>query len=324
MAAREPLFDVAQLARVEIFTPKPNETLWFFKDLLGMQETARAGQSVYLRAYQDTYHHTLKITEARQAGLGRVTWRTSSQPALERRAQALAASGLGQGWVDGDLGYGQAYRFTDPDGHPMEVVWDVQYYEAPPELRTRLLNAPQKRPLTGVPVVRLDHVNLMCHDVTANRQFLMDNLGFRLRENIVLNNGVEVGTWLSVSSLVHEVAFMKDQTGAKGRLHHIAYWYGIRQHLMDAADVFSDYGIQIEAGPGKHGISQAYFMYVFEPGGNRVELFSDGYQIFDPSFKPVTWQEKDLDKGIIWWGGSLPGEYFLYGTPQVEVPRAGG
>lgn len=315
----EPMFEIAQLAHVEIFTPKPNETLWFFKELLGMQETTRQGQSVYLRAYQDTYHHTLKVTEAPQAGLGHLAWRATSPQALERRVKAIEAAGLGGGWIEGDLGHGQAYQFKDPDGHPMELLWDVDYYEAPAHMRTELLNQPQKRPLQGVPVARLDHVNLMCAEVTANKRFMQEELGFRLRENIIVGDGTEVGAWLSVSPLVHEIALMRDQTGSRGRLHHIAYWYGIRQHLMDAADLFADYGIQVEAGPAKHGISQAYFMYVFEPGGNRVELFSDGYLIFDPSYPTVTWREENLAKGIVWWGGSLPGEYFRYGTPQVEV-----
>ena len=66
--AKEPMFEVAQLAHVELFTPKPNETVHFFKELLGLQETERAGQSVYLRAYEDFYHHTLKVTEASRSG----------------------------------------------------------------------------------------------------------------------------------------------------------------------------------------------------------------------------------------------------------------
>jgi catechol 2,3-dioxygenase len=65
---------------------------------------------------------------------------------------------------------------------------------------------------------------------------------------------------------------------------------------------------------------------VIEPGGNRVELFGDaGYLIFDPAWKPITWREKDLQKGIIWFGGSLPAEFFTYGTPPVPadaVPKA--
>ncbi len=316
----EPIFDVAQLAHVEIYTPDLDGTLWFFKDLLGLEETERVGDSVYLRAYEDWYHHTLKVTKREKPGLGHVAWRTTSPQALERRVRALEAAGFGEGWIEGDRGHGRAYRFHTPDGHPMELLWEVEYYKTPAEAKTKLINRPQRRPLRGVPVRRIDHVNLLASDVTQNKQFLMDVLGFRLREHILLNNGREAGAWLSVSPLVHEIAFMMDQAGARGRLHHVCYWYGYPQHLSDIADVFSEVGIKIEAGPGKHGISQAYFMYVIEPGGNRVELFGDaGYLIFDPAWQPITWREEELDKGIIWFGSPLPAEFFLYGTPPVEA-----
>jgi catechol 2,3-dioxygenase len=147
-------------------------------------------------------------------------------------------------------------------------------------------------------------------------------LGFRLREQKIGEGGVEVGAWLSVSPLVHEIGLMRDATGARGRFHHVAYWYGYPQHLSDLADVCADYGIPIEAGPGKHGTTQAYFMYVFEPGGNRVELFGDsGYLIFDPTWKTVVWDvsnESDLEKSTIWFGGRLPDTFYRYGTPPVE------
>ncbi len=314
----EPCFDVAQLAHVELFSPKPDETVWFFTQLLGMEVSSRAGQSVYLRAYEDFYHSTLKITEAREPGLGHVAWRASSPQALERRVQAIAASGQGKGWIDGDDGHGAAYQFTTPDGHAMEILWEVDYFEATPEQKSPLLNRPQKKPLRGVPVRRIDHVNLMVSDVPPNRNFMMDNLGFRLREHIVINDGTEVGAWISISPTVHEIALMRDQMGARGRFHHIAYWYGLPQHTSDAADILRENGIVIEAGPGKHGISQALFMYVFEPGGNRVELFGDsGYLIFDPAWKPVRWSEENLAAGIVFYGGGLPAEYFAYGTPLV-------
>ncbi|MCS6887672.1 catechol 2,3-dioxygenase [Chloroflexus sp.] len=315
----EPIFDTHQLAHVEILTPKPDETLWFFRDLLGMEVTTQQGQSVYLRAYEDWYHHTLKITEAKEPGLGHVSWRASSPQALERRVKAIEAAGLGKGWLDGDLGHGAAYQFTTPDGHPMEILWEVDYFQPSADQKSPLLNRPQKRPLRGVPVRRLDHVNLLASDVTVNKNFMMEQLGFRLREHIVLNNGIEAGCWLSVSPLVHEVALMRDGKGARGRLHHVCYWYGYPQNLNDLADVFREQGIYIEAGPGKHGISQAMFMYVYEPGGNRVELFGDpGYLIFDPAWKPIVWTEETLAAGIVWFGGNLPGEFFLYGTPVVH------
>ncbi len=315
----EPMFEVAQLAHVEIFTPKPDETLHFFTQLLGLEETERAGQSVYLRAYEDFYHHTLKVTEARKPGLGHVAWRTTSPQALQRRAAAIERTGLGGGWHEGDCGHGTAYRFTTPAGHPMELLWDVEYYEAPAEKQSPLLNRPQKRPIRGVPARRLDHINLMADEVTPTREFMQEQLGFRMRENILFEGGkVELGSWLSVSALVHELGLLRDPTGSRGRLHHVCYWYGIPQHLSDAAEMFGEYGITIEAGPGKHGIAQALFMYVFEPGGNRIELFGDsGYLIFDPTWKPVTWREENMQQGAVFYGGGLPAEFFTYGTPQV-------
>ncbi|WP_197061730.1 catechol 2,3-dioxygenase [Ureibacillus manganicus] len=313
------LYDVAQLAHVELYTPKLQESVEFFTKILGLQITEATNDSVYLRAYEDFYHHSLKLTAGPEAGLGHVAWRASSKEALERRVKELEASGQGKGWIDGDLGHGRAYQFTTPDGHLHEILWEVEYYQAPEDQKTLLKSRPQKRPTQGIPARRLDHVNLMVSEVTPNKEFMANQLGFKLRERITINEE-EIGAWMSVSPLVHEIALMKDQTGQKGRFHHIAFWYGYPQHLMDVADLLVENGIKIEAGPGKHGVSQAYFMYIFEPGGNRVELFGDsGYLIFDPDWKTITWTEKDLQEAIIWYGSPLPEEYFLYGTPDRKV-----
>lgn len=316
----EPCFDVAQLAHVEILSPRLDETVWFFKDLLGLQETARDATSVYLRAYEDFYHHTLKVTDAPHPGLGHVAWRSSSAPALARRVAALDATGLGRGWTESEVGQGPTFRFTTPDGHPMEIFWETKYAPIPAHLASSLRNRPQKRPLQGVPVRRLDHVNLFVSDVSVNRQFMQEHLGFRLREGKVLDDGTEVGAWMSVTNLVHDIALMRDTSGARGRFHHVAYWYGYPQHLMDIAEHLRDYDIHIEAGPAKHGTTQAYFLYCYEPGGNRVELFGDtGYLIFDPTWSPVIWSEADLAVSSIWFGGTLPETFYQYGTPPLGV-----
>lgn len=321
----EPNFDVAQLASTEIYSPRVDETVRFFTKLLGMTETTRDGNSVYLRCYEDFYHHTLKVTHRDEPGLGSVTWRASSKNALERRAAAIEASGLGSGWSEGETGYGRTYRFASPDGHQQRLVWDVDYFKAGADQRSRLLNRPQKRPLQGVPVRRLDHVNLLCSDVNRNKDFFADALGFRVRERIISDAGPDIAAWMSVSALVHELAFMHDQSGARGRLHHVAFWYGYPQHLADIAEVFREEGVTIEAGPGKHGVTQALFLYAVEPGGNRVELFGDaGYLIFDPAWKSVDWKESELAEGIIWFGSQLPEEFFLYGTPHVKPGEASG
>jgi catechol 2,3-dioxygenase len=115
----------------------------------------------------------------------------------------------------------------------------------------------------------------------------------------------------------HDVAFTRDAAGQGGRLHHVAFSYGNTQHLEDACDVLTDHGLELEAGPARHAISQAQFVYVFEPGGNRIELVGvAGYDVTDPSWEPVTWAQDDLDRAIIWYGAPLPKEFDTYGTPH--------
>lgn len=258
----EPMFDVAQFSSIELYSPNVDETLWFFKDLLGMIETGRSGDSVYLRGYEDPYLHSLKVTYREQPGMGFAGWRAMSQQALERRAAALADSGLGRGWVDGDHGHGPAYEFTTPDGSVQRIGFEVEYFTAPKAERGVLINRPQRRPLHGVPARRLDHLNMLSQDVTANKQFFADYLGFKLREHIVFADESEGGAWMSVTNQTHDVAFVRDTTGRGGRLHHVAFHYGYPQHLDDLCDIFTDYGIEMEAGPARHAISQALLVCV--------------------------------------------------------------
>ncbi|RUL49902.1 MULTISPECIES: catechol 2,3-dioxygenase [Lysinibacillus] len=316
---QEQIFDVAQLAHVELLSPKLEQSVEFFTKFLGMEVTARSEKSVYLRAYEDFYHNTLIITESDQAGVGHVAWRATSPQALERRVNEIEKTGLGIGWIEGDIGHGKAYRFTNPDGHLMEILWEVDYYDVEESQRSKLLNRPSKRPANGVPVRRLDHINLMTSNPKADTDFMIDTLGFRLREQIQ-DNGHVLGSWISVSNLVHEIAYMQEPNAAKGKLHHLCYWYGVPQNLYDVADLLKDHDVKIEVPPNKHGISQAFCMYVHEPGGNRIELFGDtGYIITDPAWKPVIWDMKDVPgNGDTWIGTDFPESWWTQGTPLTS------
>jgi len=169
-------------------------------------------------------------------------------------------------------------------------------------------------------VRRLDHINLFSSNPKADTEFLIEVLGFILREQIVDGEFV-VGSWISASNLVHEIAFMAEPTGAKGKLHHICYWYGIPQNLYEVGDLLKDHGYFIEIPPNKHGVSQAFCMYAYEPSGLRVELFGDaGYLIFDPDWKPITWQMADVPgNGDTWVGAAFPDSFWTYGVGKIAV-----
>ena len=131
-APSEPLHDIAHLGSVELLTPKLDASLWYFRDLLGMEPVHESAGSVFLRGYGDYAISTLKLTAANNAGVGCVSWRAISPQALERRAKVLEAAGLGLGWKNGDFGRGRSYRFGDPDGHTMEIYYEEQKFVAPP------------------------------------------------------------------------------------------------------------------------------------------------------------------------------------------------
>jgi catechol 2,3-dioxygenase len=78
----EPNYDVAHLGHLELLTPKPEESLRFFKDVLGMTESGRKGESVYLRGWDDYERHTLKLTASTRSGMEHMAFRTRSPQAL--------------------------------------------------------------------------------------------------------------------------------------------------------------------------------------------------------------------------------------------------
>lgn len=325
MAQPEPIRDIAHLGHVELKTPKPAESLWYFTELLGMEVVHREGQSAYLRGYGDYAATTLKLTEAAQAGVGHVAWRAVSPDALERRVKAIEATGLGLGWSNGDFGHGRCYRFRDPDGHLMEIYYEEQTYQAPEHLRSTLKNLPQKYTARGINVRRSDHLALLCKDVAANRTFAQQVLGCQLREQVRYQNGtVEIGSWMSNTNLHHEMAYVIDNKGLHGRLHHFSLWVDNRDDVLRAADIFSENGVFIEAGPSKHNNSQAFYVYSYEPGGNRIEIYTSGFFVFAPDFEPVIWDEKSRGTGV-YWGAALPPSFLDYATPNgpVEAAAAG-
>ena len=296
---------ISQLAHVELLTPKPDETLLFFKELMGLTETGRQGQSVYLRGWGEFFHHSLKITEGKHAGVGHSGWRADSAEALQEVVQAIEATGLGQGWSEGDLGHGPAYHFTDPDGHNTEVFWEVERLLPPVEQRTKLLNRPQKYTGHGAAARRIDHVNLFALDVSANRDFFMNVLGLKYNEAFRTDDDIELMSWLSSTNISHDLALGFSPTGQKGQLNHLALWQDTREEVMRTADILRDADIHIEGGPGRHGVSEAFFLYAREPGGNLIEIFSGGYLNFEPDRPPIVWHGSEFMDAMIWWGRDM-------------------
>ena len=152
---------LSQLAHIELFSPKVEETIAFLTDVVGLDETGRDDTSVYLRAWGDYFHHTLKITYRETAGMAALGWRADSPEALTEVVAYLERTGAGIGWVDADPGRGRAYRFQSPDGHTHEVFWDVVWLNEKGHRGSIFADRYASNRRQGVNPRRFDHVTYM-------------------------------------------------------------------------------------------------------------------------------------------------------------------
>ncbi|SSC67280.1 VOC family protein [Ciceribacter selenitireducens] len=313
----EPCFDIAHLAHVEMYTDKFEESLDFFTRVYGLKLSGQDETSAYLRAWDDYEYCSLKLTRSHTTGVGHVAYRASSPQALERRVKTIEKSGYKViGWVDGDLGHGPAFRFEDPFGHVFEIYWDTVKYQATGADVPALKNTASA--FTGAAPRRLDHLNLLSSDVSEFRRFMQTCLGSRVTEMIQLDNGRIGGCWFTINNKTYDLACTEEHGGGVGRLHHVTYATDQREDILRAADIFLQNGVHIETGPHKHAVQGTFFLYVWEPAGNRVELANSGARlILQPDWEPVIWTETDRKKGQA-WGLKTIDTFHTHGTPPVK------
>lgn len=311
--------DIAHVGPIELYTPVLDESCDFFVRLMGLREVHRDDGSVYLHSWDDYQSWTVRLIQRDSAGVGRTFLRAASPQAVARVLASIEASSLARGADRSVFGLGEVQNFEDPDGHRMGLYWDVDRYAADDSDRPALKNQAAAYPGRGANVRRLDHVNYLTADVPATAAFLSDVLGARCTEQIVTDEGVPSAIWYNVGNKTYDLVYTEDWTGARGRLHHVAFATDTREEILRAADVFLDAGVHIETGPHKHAIQQTFFLYVWEPGGNRIELCNAGARlILAPDWQTISWSREERAKGQA-WGLKTIETFHTHGTPTLPA-----
>lgn len=282
---------ISQLAHVELLTPKLEDSARFFTDVMGLEESGRDEQSIYLRCWGDFFFHSVQLTEAPQPGLGHIGWRTEGPAQLEKAVAALESTGAGEGWSEGQKGHGPAFRYRGPGGHLQELFWEVERYAAPADKRSAFPARPQKHVTRGVAPRQLDHVTVVTRDPYGDSEWYRDHLGYRLTEYTGLDDQPDliVFSMVTTNEKSHDLGLVVDFSGVPGRIHHLAFWVDAVEDVLRAADVLMESGVDLEFGPGKHGMGEQTYLYFREPGGLRLEVNSGGYRIYQPDWEPVKW-----------------------------------
>lgn len=273
----------------------------FYVDALGFIETERTADALYLRGLEERDHHSLVLRKAESAGAGHLAFKVADEESLERLARYAEESGLDPRWVDAGQvpGQGRAVRFHDPFGLPLEFVAEMEQVE-------RLL---QRFDLyRGAQVMRFDHFNCQVPDVAAAYRWYAEELGFGCSEYTVSDDGDLWAAWLHRKQNVHDIALMN---GIGPRVHHFGFWVTDPMSVLRACDVLAAAGwaASIERGPGRHGLSNAFFLYLRDPDGNRVELYASDYLIADPDWEPIRWTLNDPRRATF-WGHMPPASWF--------------
>ena len=273
----------------------------YYCEVVGLIETARTDDRVYLKAWDEHQHHSLILQAAPTYGLDSLGFKVEHRSDLDELGERIEAAGIPTERFDvGDLGpgTGATCRFRSPSGHTVDLVHEMaQVGNGLP------LNNPPPAPieLTGIAPPRIDHIFLMCEDVDGVTAFFRDVLDFRLTEQIVADDGHQLVTFLERTHTPHDIAFM---TGPDGAFHHVAYWVDEWHDLRRAADTCAYHGVTIDAGPTRHGATRGSGLYFFDPAGNRNEVYTGGYW-FDPDDEPTTWTEAEMGRAIFYYEGQV-------------------
>jgi catechol 2,3-dioxygenase len=301
-----PPFDIMRAAFVELQVTDLAESEHFYADLLGMIVSARADDAVFLRGWEERQHHSLILRQSlptHPATASRLGFRTRTERDLDLLAEHFTTLQCEIRWIEAgsDPGMGRSLRVWDAFGYPLEFFHTIEQFE------TQHQRFDLHR---GAPLLRFDHLNLHAPHLEDTLRFWL-SLGFRCSEYISTDDPEDeriTGAWMLRKPTVHDVALT---AGTGPRLHHFAYWIAEPAGVLRACDQLAGgYRSEvIERGPGRHGVSNAFFVYLRDPDGHRIELYSCDYYTGDPDHKPLRWSVND-PRCRSFWGARAPDSWY--------------
>jgi catechol 2,3-dioxygenase len=305
-----PPFHVVRLNHIVLTVTDIQKSRAFWADTLGLQVTHETPTRLYMRAMEERGHHCVVLEQSDKIVCKTLGFKVYSEGDLDKAKAWLDTQGLANSWVEEPF-QGRTLRAVDPLGVPLEFYFAMD----------KLPAIHQKYALyKGVKPLRIDHFNCFSYDVQASVDFY-NSIGFRMTEYTLAEDNQRFwAAWMHRKGGVHDMAFTH---GFGPRLHHVAFWVPTPLNIIDLLDLMATTGYveNIERGPGRHGISNAFFLYVRDPDGHRIEIYCSDYLTIDPDHEPIKWDLRDPQRQTL-WGAPAPRSWFEEGTVFENVkPR---
>jgi catechol 2,3-dioxygenase len=307
----DPPFNVVRASHVEFGVCDLGRARAFYADCLGLLATAQDTDALYLRGVEERNHHSIVLRRTREPEIRALGFKLASDADLDRAAAWFARRNLPVAFPEVPY-QGRTLRTVDNFGMPLEFY--VRMDQVPSMLQHYAAHQ-------GARIQRIDHINCFTPDVQASYDFYSE-IGFRLTEYTETDEADDSpklwAVWMHRKGNVHDLAFTN---GSGPRLHHIGLWTAAATDILHICDVMATSGFlpNMERGPGRHGISNAFFLYIRDPDGHRVELFTSDYLTVDPDLEPIRWSLRDPQRQTL-WGHPAPKSWFEEGSPFAGVP----
>ncbi|MDA4120874.1 MAG: 3,4-dihydroxyphenylacetate 2,3-dioxygenase [Thaumarchaeota archaeon] len=308
-------FEIVKAGHIEFLVTNLERAGRFYVDTLGFVVTESDAKHFYLRGLEDRSHHCLTLTQSNAPGVGHLGFRVAREESLESIQKLFADHGGKTQWVGAgeEKGQGKALMVEDQFGFPVE-------FYAVMEGEERML---QKYDLyRGAKVMRLDHFNILLPDVASAYDWYVSALGFSCTE-VTETEGPKPAMWAAWLRRKHTCHDLALTTGKGPRVHHVGFTVPDRGAILDCADILASTGYlgSLERGPGRHGVSNAFFLYLRDPDGNRIELYTGDYLSADPDWVPIKWKLNDPQRQTF-WGAPTPESWFN-DAMLVRSPKTG-
>ncbi len=293
--------DIVRSAYVDLVVTDLGRARDWWVGLIGFHVEAEEPGALYLRGYEEFVHHSVVLRAGPAPACARIGFRVRTADDLDRAERFYADRGCPVRRVPAGttLGLGEAVRTIDPLGFPIELVHHMERVE--PLVQRYDLRR-------GASINRLDHVNIATPDVPAAYR-LYDDLGFGLSETIEdLADGTLYAAWMFRKQTVHDMAFT---LGTGPMLHHVAFAVPESHHILSLCDTIGARNLAryIERGPGRHGVSNAFYLYLRDDDGHRIEVYTTDYFTGDPDHAPIRWDVHDERRRDFWANPIVPTWY---------------
>jgi catechol 2,3-dioxygenase len=301
--------DILRSGALELVVTNLLESRAFYHDVLGLLITYEDSNEIHLRAFEEYLHHSLVLRKGPKAAMKTLGYRVRAPRDLDLAEQYFLKLGVPVKRLPAGTtrGFGELVHVQDPLGFPIQFFCEAEHVER----YTQRYDA-----FRAATLLRLDHFNILTHDIAAAKQYYSD-LGFRLAEQIQDDQGTTYAAWMFRKPSVHDIALT---AGDGPRLHHLAFHVQERHEILHICDLMGALGQaeRIERGPGRHGVSNACYLYLRDPDGHRVEIFTQHYYTGDPDNPVKTWSTRD-NRRRSWWGHSIIPSWFTEGTVVLNL-----